>query len=222
MHNQLPNYLTAYKSWRWDGTDWHTGKILAVRGKKLTAPDWKPNMPADHCGNGFHCSDSPEGCLLFVNLGRIAQVRVPPPFQVGDKIRSKHLVVTRWLSDAEIADVATKHWGADYSEIITRLRTICRSQPRSREVTPEQKRLLEQWDSVSALVGASVRASVSALVGHICRPWVPAWKVAYPFQPGVDLWLSGCVPSFDGKVWRLHGEGGKVIYTRKQEVRRSA
>jgi hypothetical protein len=35
----------------------------------------------------------------------------------------------------------------------------------------------------------------------------------YPFQPCVDLWEQGLVPSFDGKTWRLHGgEDAKVLY----------
>ena len=56
---------------------------------------------------------------------------------------------------------------------------------------------------------------MKASVGFTLAPLVPAWKSAYPFQPSVDLWLSGVVPSFDGHVWRLHGKGGKAIYTRK-------
>ena len=27
----------------------------------------------------------------------------------------------------------------------------------------------------------------------------------YPFQPAVDLWNLGLVPSFDGTTWRLYG-----------------
>ena len=221
--------LVAYKSWRWNGTDWYTGKFKAVLRKKLTAPDWQPDLAADHCGNGFHCAPSPADCLRFTYLGRIAEVRVPPPFQVGDKIRSKHLVVTRWLSDAEIAAATKAYFNYDYSEIIPRLRTICKNPLSAQKVTKKQVCDLEQWasvwasvrasvgasvkESVWASVGASVRASVGASVGYIFRPLVPAWKLSYPFQSAVDLWLSGCVPSFDGTTWRLHGKGSKVIYT---------
>src|SRR3990170_833206 len=152
--------LVAYKSWRWNGTDWYTGKFKAVLRKKLTAPDWQPDLAADHCGNGFHCAPSPADCLRFTHLGRIAEVRVPPPFQVGDKIRSKHIVVTRWLSDAEIAAAAKAHWNYDYSEIIPRLRTICKNPLRAQKVTKKQVRDLEQWESVRASVRDSVRDSV--------------------------------------------------------------
>ena len=36
------------------------------------------------------------------------------------------------------------------------------------------------------------------------------------FQAVVDLWNKGLVPSFDGKVWRLHGgPDGKVLWEGK-------
>jgi hypothetical protein len=91
------------------------------------------------------------------------------------------------------------------------------------------------WDSVSASVGASVSASVRASVGDSVRASVwasvgaytssffnlPNWKYMdheagiNPFQPCIDLWESGFVPSFDGKVWRLHaGKEAKVVYER--------
>ena len=34
-----------------------------------------------------------------------------------------------------------------------------------------------------------------------------------PFQSTIDLWEEGFVPSFDGKVWRLHsGENAEIVY----------
>ena len=77
------------------------------------------------------------------------------------------------------------------------------------------------WDSVRASVGASmgysvrasVRESVGAYVGYIFAPVVPAWRTMYPYQAGVDLWKCGLVPSFDGRVWRLHGhEDARVLW----------
>ena len=81
------------------------------------------------------------------------------------------------------------------------------------------------WDSVGDSVGASVWASVGDSVWDSVRasvwdsvwayigslfPNIKAWKYAptnmqgYPYQPCVDLWKKGIVPSFDGKTWRLH------------------
>ena len=71
------------------------------------------------------------------------------------------------------------------------------------------------WDSVRA----SVRASVWAYTGHIFVPVVDTWKYVtpfegqYPFQPAVNLWMQGLVPSFDGKRWRLHGhEDARILW----------
>jgi hypothetical protein len=74
------------------------------------------------------------------------------------------------------------------------------------------------WDSVWASVRTSVRTSVGDSVGDSVRAYMgsffdlEAWKYTegigadgYPFQPAVDLWEAGLVPSFDGKTWRLHG-----------------
>ena len=68
------------------------------------------------------------------------------------------------------------------------------------------------WDSVKASVwasvGDSVRASVWAYIGGLF-PSIKKWKYAEdlgetPWQPLLDLWYAGFVPSFDGKIWRLH------------------
>jgi len=45
----------------------------------------------------------------------------------------------------------------------------------------------------------------------ICRDDHP--EGINPFQPCIDLWERGLVPSFDGKTWRLHsGSEAKVVY----------
>lgn len=95
------------------------------------------------------------------------------------------------------------------------------------------------WDSIGTSVGASVRASVRASVWDSVRTSVgtsvgdsvrtsvwayissffnlPKWKYIKhkkgknPFQPCIDLWHRGIVPSFDGKTWRLHGHKGEVL-----------
>jgi hypothetical protein len=86
------------------------------------------------------------------------------------------------------------------------------------------------WDSVGDSVGDSVRNpvwnpvwysvrdSVSAYTGSLF-PNITKWKntdhreVAYPFESGAKLWKKGFVPSYDGKVWRLHqGKDMKVVF----------
>jgi len=88
-------------------------------------------------------------------------------------------------------------------------------------------------DSVRASVGASVRASVWASVRDSVRasvwayvgflfPNIKKWKhvdsavVGYPFQAVVDLWRQGLVPSFDDKIWRIHGgENAETLWQGK-------
>lgn len=83
------------------------------------------------------------------------------------------------------------------------------------------------WESVGASVwesaGASVGASVWAYAGSLFRLPRSAWKNTehipgdgYPFQPAVDLWHQGLVPSYDGMTWRLHGgPDGRVLWEGK-------
>jgi len=86
-------------------------------------------------------------------------------------------------------------------------------------------------DSVGASVGDSVRDSVRASVWDSVWAYqgslftkITDWKYIkhesgiYPYQPSVDLWKRGFVPSFDGKIWRLHqGKDMKVVYEIKKE-----
>jgi hypothetical protein len=108
------------------------------------------------------------------------------------------------------------------------------------KVTKKDIELLKQWDSVRdsvlasvwASVGASVRDSVGASVRDSVwdSVWASVWaytssyfdlqewkyieheKGKNPYQPCIDLWNKGLVPSFDGKTWRLHGKEGKILW----------
>ena len=80
------------------------------------------------------------------------------------------------------------------------------------------------WASVRDLVGYSVRASIEASVGASVGDAVGtsvgayfssffAINYKYNFSSVANLWNAGLVPSFDGKVWRLHsGKDAKIIY----------
>jgi hypothetical protein len=97
--------------------------------------------------------------------------------------------------------------------------------------TKAEIKLLKQWasvwDSVWASVGASVRDSVWDSVRAYSSSFfiLPEWKycekVKYkkgtnPFQPCIDLWNAGLIPSFDGTTWRLHaGLKADIVYTWK-------
>lgn len=65
------------------------------------------------------------------------------------------------------------------------------------------------WNSIGDSVGYSVRVYISSLFPHIKR-WkgIDHEEGVNPFQSGIDLWKAGYVPSFDGKIWRLHTKDG--------------
>ncbi len=72
------------------------------------------------------------------------------------------------------------------------------------------------WDSVRASVRDSVWDSVwDSMWAYVSSFFsLDKWAhVGNPFQPCIDLWEMGLVPSFDGKKWRLHGgPDGRVLY----------
>ena len=73
------------------------------------------------------------------------------------------------------------------------------------------------WDSIVASVGDSVVASVWDSVRAYCSDFVDA-KYKYDFSPVIKLWKKGLVPSFDGKLWRLHGgKNGKILWMESQQ-----
>jgi hypothetical protein len=81
------------------------------------------------------------------------------------------------------------------------------------KVTSQDLQLLKQWDSVRASVWASVGAYISSYFNLDTWKYIKHKKGLNPFQSCIDLWNKGIVPSYDGKVWRLHGKEGKVIWT---------
>ena len=72
------------------------------------------------------------------------------------------------------------------------------------------------WTSVRASVGASVRTSVRDSVGDSVWAYIGSFfdiDYKFDFSSAVKLWDDGLVPSFDGKVWRLHtGKDARVVY----------
>jgi len=101
--------------------------------------------------------------------------------------------------------------------------------PKVSEPTDEQIGWLKEWisarasvgDSVLGSVGASVWDPVGASVWDSVRAYFSSFfaiNYKYNFSSAVNLWNAGLVPSFDGKVWRLHsGESAEVVYECKQE-----
>ena len=97
-----------------------------------------------------------------------------------------------------------------------------------RSITKKHLEMLEDWASVRASVGdsvwasvgasvwasvgASVWASVGASVWAYCSSFVDI-EYQYDFSSAIKLWELGLVPSYDEKVWRLHGgKGAKILW----------
>ena len=71
------------------------------------------------------------------------------------------------------------------------------------------------WDSVRDSVWDSVAAYISSFF-DLDGKWQGFENVkGNPFQCCIDLWEKGLVPSFDGKIWRLHSKNG-VVYEYKE------
>ena len=77
------------------------------------------------------------------------------------------------------------------------------------------------WESVGDSVGESVWESVGDSVGAYISSYfdLQQWKYIdhapgeNPYQPLIDLWNRGFVPSYGGKTWRLHqGKDAKIVY----------
>ena len=88
------------------------------------------------------------------------------------------------------------------------------------------------WYSVGASVWYSVGDSVRYSVGYSVGASIWAYTTSFfsldewqlnrkivrenPFQPAIDLWEAGLVPSFDGEIWRLHaGKDAQIVYEMK-------
>jgi len=85
------------------------------------------------------------------------------------------------------------------------------------------------WDSVRASVGDSVWNSIEDSIEdsvwtYLSSLFLNIKKWAYiehiegenPYQPCIDLWKSNLIPSFDGKIWRLHtGPKAEIVYESK-------
>lgn len=70
------------------------------------------------------------------------------------------------------------------------------------------------WNSVMGSVMGSILAYTSSLFPNIKKwKYIEHPEGENPFQPCIDLWHRGLVPSFDGKVWRIHaGKKAEVVW----------
>ena len=197
-----------YKLTKPDGFDFYSGRInyRHAIGSIIRVTDYDP---PEHgvCGRGLHVSRDPNDCFIGAKIP-CAAFRVQGVGRIaGDaqKVRYKAIKVFEEIHDLDAL------FGWRYSEAANPIHPFKLSFPKT---TDREISLLKDWDSV----GDSVWDSVGAYIGSFF-PGIKTWKYIdhklgqYPFQPAVDLWKMGLVPSFDGKTWRLHGgEKGKILW----------
>ena len=194
------------------------------------------------CSSGFYATDI-DGLPYTYNIHKsVYRCNVWGKEKEIDqfKRRYEYIKLLDKVSKKELISLAKgfeKKAGYKLSEVINP------HNPLNKIAKPTKKdiELLRKWDSVGASVGASVwdsvrdsvrdsvwasvRDSVGASVwGYVGSffPNIKKWKYIkhkkgqYPYQCCIDLWKQGLVPSFDGKVWRLHGGiNADVLYEMK-------
>ena len=186
-----------------------------------------------HCDN-FDESDTECSCGFYAipiselihyhkpyKKTNVASVRVKGKEKIfsASKQRYEYMIIDRILTKAEIIKLckeAEPELGYKLSEALYPVNPLLLPEAK---ITDSDIILLKELASISDSVWASVLDSIWAYIGSLF-PNIEKWKYVdryrnqYPFQSCADLWHRGIVPSFDGKLWRLHsGENAKIIWT---------
>ena len=130
-------------------------------------------------------------------------------------------ITPNWFNDRHerACWVAHKKWLEKLDKILVRKKIVhpFKDIKPPKKITTKHIKLLKEWASVWDSVGASVWDSVYAYTGTFFN--IPKWKYikhkrgVYPFKSIDKLWNMGLVPSFDGKIWRLHGgRKAKILF----------
>ncbi len=223
-----------YKAADVQGWDFYTHKTINYAeniGKTVKVSNYK--APPVLCSDSvIHASPKPLGVFVGANIPcRIFLVKGKPLVKDKEKCGFKELTVLEELPQEKLDDL----FGFKYSEAVNPIHPF---KIATKPISDEQIGLLQNWDSIGDSIGASIRASIrasiwdsiwysigasiwdsiGAYIGSLF-PNVKTWKYIkhkkgeYPFQPAVDLWKQGFVPSFDKKTWRLHaGLKGLIVF----------
>ena len=198
-------------------------------GKTYVCDDF--DTSDEECSNGFYAVGF-NGLVCAINKDgkkhSVFEVEVGGRSKEFNQFKRRYeeITIVRELSDDEIKEGLLACEEKEGYKVCEACYPI---HPFSVEPIPleDAKKLLQEWKKVWALIIASVRASVGALVGasiwdsvwayvSSLFPNIKKWKYinhkegVNPFKSCIDLWKGGYVPSFDGKVWRLHTKDGIV------------
>ena len=196
--------MKAYKLAQPNGFDFHTGRTIQYRGLSYPHKIQVPNADATKgiCSSGVgHASLNPNDCFQGAHLPCSAyELEFAPVCGDYTKYGWVEAIVLREIDPAELFS-----WR--YTDAIKPFHPLRDGQG---AVDDEALALLKQWASVRA----SVRDSLWTYLGWIFAPAIPQWQENYPYLACVDLWHRGFVPSFDGKLWRLHaGPSAKIVWS---------
>ena len=193
----------------------------------------------EDCSRGFYATELDGLCYAYRPGKSIYEVKVGGREVCINqfKHRFEKITVGRKLPISEVKKrIRSGTWDWNVEESLFPINPFSKNRKR---VTNADIELLKAWASVRASVGASVWASVWASVGASVRDSVWAYVGAYtsslfpniqkweyidhkagknPFQPCIDLWRSGLVPSFDGTTWRLSGKSGILYELKKEDI----
>jgi hypothetical protein len=203
-------------------------------GTKYHCDDFDTDKIKD-CSNGFYAVDI-EGLPYCFNIHRdVYEVEVSGrKVEINQyKRRYEDIEIIRKCSHDEIKEKALKleaNLGYKLSESLFPFNPLTKKV----KLKDYHIELLKQWasvrdsvrdsvwdsvwdsvrDSVWDSVGDSVRAYISSLFPNIKNFENICHRTGVnPFQPCIDLWYMGIVPSYDGTLWRLHsGKKADIIW----------
>ena len=191
-------------------------------GKQYECEDFDSN-PHKDCSRGFHATGIDGLIYSFRNL---------PGYEVWEvetggrsveinqfKRRYEQIKLIREVPLDEVKELALaeeEKVGYKLAEALFPVNPLLVK--RTGPVTEDEIELLKKWDSIGYSVGDSIRDSVGAYTSSLF-PGITKWEHIdhlegeNPFQPCVDLWHKGLVPSYDGETWRLHaGKKAEVVW----------
>ena len=180
-------------------------------GKWYTCDNFDDDIKND-CSYGFYATGI-EGLIYAIgNAVYECEVRGKEVKYDIYKHRHEEIKLNRELEKEEIRGLAKKcECGYNLEEVLYPVNPL--HIKRSSDVTEEELKWIKQGDSVRDSVGAYT----SSLFPNIKKwEYIDHDEGENPFQPCINLWQAGLVPSYDGKVWRLHaGENADVIWEEK-------
>lgn len=165
----------------------------------------------------FNLGDSPTGRADDLPYANVEITPDNDDYLNPDKwnLRVDESVTPTWWTteDEKTAHAQHKKWLLKLNRILVKQEIINPfSLKPPGEITDKHLKILKEWASVWASVWDSVWDSVWAYTGSFFKLPRKSWKhtdklpptPAYPFESAAKLWHLGLVPSFDGKLWRLH------------------